>query len=88
LRLHLGLHYPRDLETAIQSRRGYESFLNKFSDGVNLTFSNYYAIAKEGSKVSTTEFKAFAHAANISIKAVSTDVLEDKGVETKLLDSA
>jgi len=22
LRLHLGLHYPRDLETAIQSRRG------------------------------------------------------------------
>jgi hypothetical protein len=88
LRLHLGLHYPRDLETAIQSRRGYESFLNKFSDGVNLTFSNYYAIAKEGSKVSTTEFKAFAHAAKISIKAVSTDVLEDKGVETKLLDSA
>ena len=28
LRLHLGLHYPRDLETAIQSKRGYLNFRN------------------------------------------------------------
>ena len=28
-RRHLGLHYPRDLQTATQSVRGYDSFVNR-----------------------------------------------------------
>jgi flavin-dependent dehydrogenase len=48
LRLHLGLHYPRDLGTAIQSRQGYERFLSEFGDTVDFGFRNlannpYYA---------------------------------------------
>ena len=66
-RLHLGLHYPRDLETALQSVSGFATFMAKFPEAINLGFDNFYAIANEESRVSTTEFEEFALAAGIQI---------------------
>jgi len=37
-RLHLGFHYPRDLETALQSRQGYEDFRKYFLSQLKATF--------------------------------------------------
>lgn len=87
MRLHLGLHYPRDLETAIQSREGYYTFLHEFGACVDLNFRNYYAIAKEGSKVSTAHFTEFARIAGIPMERQSKLDLVDSGFAVNRADS-
>jgi len=67
LRLHLGLHYPRDLETAVQSKEGYSRFLGEFGDAVDLGFTNYYSLSKEDSKVNRGEFHDFVNAAGLEV---------------------
>ena len=37
-RLHLGFHYPRDIETGIQSIRGFDLFKNKYKIASSLIF--------------------------------------------------
>ena len=66
-RLHLGLHYPRDLETAIQSKAGFDKFTKVYPELVRNDFPNYYAISSVGSKVTCIEFEAFAHEAGIEL---------------------
>lgn len=61
LRVHSGLHYPRDFATAKQSKMGYEIFSNKYSSCINKNFTNYYAIAKNDSKTTSAEFEYFAN---------------------------
>lgn len=87
MRLHLGLHYPRDLETAIQSREGYYTFLREFGACVDLNFRNYYAIAKEGSKVSTEHFIEFAKISGIPMERQSKLVLVDSGFAVNQVES-
>jgi glycine/D-amino acid oxidase-like deaminating enzyme len=69
-RLHLGLHYPRDLDTAIQSRNGYVNFVRRFPASVRNNFSNYYGLSRDDSKVSLEEYEEFAGKAGIEITAV------------------
>jgi glycerol-3-phosphate dehydrogenase len=64
-RLHLGYHYLRSIETAQQSIEGLLSFLFNFGDAVLNQFENYYAIAKEGSLTSTSEFIDFCNLVGI-----------------------
>lgn len=71
-RLHLGLHYPRDLETAVQSVRGYANFVARFPASVRNNFANYYGLASQDSKVSVNEYEQFAKLAGISINEVSS----------------
>jgi len=60
LRVHSGLHYPRDFLTAQQSALGYALFRDKYKDCIYDEFQNYYAIAKHNSKTSAEEFENFA----------------------------
>lgn len=87
-RLHLGLHYPRDLPTAKQSRIGYAKFVERFPSTVRLDFPNYYAISKTNSKVDATQFEKFAEQAEIEIEAQSMQQLEAHGVNTGLIQAA
>lgn len=87
MRLHLGLHYPRDLETAIQSRIGYQSFLKEFGSCVDLGFENYYAVARENSKVSTSEFVKFAQRAKIEMTPHNPRDLESRGFAFEKVES-
>jgi len=88
LRLHQGLHYPRDLETAIQSREGYVGFLDRFPDCVNVHFDNYYAIARSKSKIGSKGLVDFSVNAGIVVERVDLSILANIGVDTDLLDSA
>lgn len=72
-RLHLGLHYPRDLDTARQSVLGFANFVEAFPEAINLGFTNYYAIASNNSKVSADDFEAFSKAAGIEIKTFDSN---------------
>ncbi len=58
-RIHLGYHYLRSIATAEQSIEGLLSFLFHFGNAVVYQFPNYYAIAKEGSKTTPSEFLNF-----------------------------
>ena len=55
-RLHLGYHYPRDLNTAKQCIRGFQSFINEYPEAVLKQFPNYYFIA---SKLSHLNFESY-----------------------------
>jgi glycine/D-amino acid oxidase-like deaminating enzyme len=88
LRLHLGLHYPRDHETAMQSIVGYGKFLEHYRDFVNLGFENYYGIAKSQSKVDKHQFKVFADKVGIPITEVTTSSLENFGFDSKKISAA
>jgi hypothetical protein len=88
LRLHQGLHYPRDLETAIQSREGYVEFLERFPDCVNMNFDNYYAIARSESKIGSRGLVDFSVNAGIVVERTDLSILANIGVDTDLLESA
>ena len=60
-RLHLGFHYPRDLETGRQSIRGFYDFKEKYHDCVMGQFDNAYFIASEGSLTSPENYLKFCN---------------------------
>ncbi len=72
-RIHYGYHYPRSLDTTIQSLRGYNSFKEYYGDSLVSGFRNYYAIAKEGSYISSEFYKEFCVKAGISHKSCYPD---------------
>ncbi len=71
-RLHMGLHYPRDLPTAIQSRIGFSKFIETFPSAVRYDFDNYYALSKKNSRVSKEEFTKFIVESGIVVNAIET----------------
>lgn len=86
-RLHLGLHYPRDLETAIQSKSGFIKFKETFPEAINSTFPNYYSVSLKDSKVNEKEFLNFARKAGIDIKEVSDNEIENCGIRVDKLST-
>lgn len=55
-RLHLGYHYPRDLDTAIQCRNGFDDFVREFPGAVRRDFLDAYFIASSGSLTSPNAY--------------------------------
>ena len=72
-RVHYGYHYPRDLETAVQSRDSYDAFVKKFSECITDGFSNYYFVADELSKVSPEQYLEFCKNAGLAYEIVTQD---------------
>jgi glycine/D-amino acid oxidase-like deaminating enzyme len=58
-RLHLGFHYPRDLETGLQSIRGFNDFSSKYHECIEGNFPNAYFVAEKGSLTTPEDFLAF-----------------------------
>ena len=58
-RFHLGYHYPRSIATAKQSLEGIPSFMEYFSKALIPTKENYYAIGRNGSKISFEQYISF-----------------------------
>lgn len=71
-RLHLGFHYPRDLNTGIQSIRGFEDFKQKYTGCIQDGFLNAYFIANNGSLTSPSEFLAFCELLGASYQPISS----------------
>src|SRR3990172_9369595 len=58
-RVHQGYHYPRSLLTAIRSRVNFGRFIEEYPECVDSTFSKYYAIARQFSHVTASQFRVF-----------------------------
>lgn len=80
-RLHTGLHYPRSLLTAIQSRENYMRFRKRWPQVV-IDFDQIYAIAKFGSKTSVEDFVAFAARLGQDLEEIDPDLWFESGTIT------
>jgi len=69
-RLHLGFHYPRDIETGRQCIRGFRAFKEKYSRCIEEGFINAYFIAGEGSLTSQDEFIKFSNLLGVSFNTI------------------
>jgi glycine/D-amino acid oxidase-like deaminating enzyme len=72
-RLHLGFHYPRDLETGRQSIRGYRRFVERYPHCVDEGFRNAYFIADEGSLTTPEQFLAFCERLGMPYRPIRAD---------------
>lgn len=64
-RAHVGYHYPRSKETAIECLEGLNFFKNMYPGALVYPKESYYFIDKEKSKTSFKEFKNFCDDINI-----------------------
>lgn len=67
-RVHGGYHYPRSFLTASRSRQSMGRFMNEFRSSIEPNFEMQYAIAREFSKVSATQFETFCDRAGAPLK--------------------
>jgi hypothetical protein len=72
-RLHTGLHYPRSLDTALESRFYYEKFRTKFPEAIR-DFDQVYAISRYGSKTSGSDFLNFIDRLGIEVQEISPSI--------------
>ena len=82
-RLHLGYHYPRSKETALQSMRGFYKFQERFPNAINNNFIQYYAIARENSKTAPDDYISFCKDLDLPYKIVKLDknIINEKFVD-------
>jgi hypothetical protein len=69
-RLHLGFHYPRDIDTAIQCIKGFERFKNEFNECVIGDFNNAYFLANTSSKTTPAEYLSFCDRLNLKYEVL------------------
>lgn len=67
-RAHLGYHYPRSCETALECLRGINYFEEKYPQTLFYPSEAYYLIDKYGSKTTTDEFVRFCQEMKIPCK--------------------
>lgn len=85
LRLHLGPHYPRDLETARQSVKGYHQFQSEFSNSIDFGFENYYGISRSNSRVKLDEYREFLANLEAPFEEIGPHELSDVGLDPSTL---
>ena len=88
MRVHSGLHYPRDFDTAVQSRQGQIPFNNYYKDCIRDDFDNFYGLSKNFSKSSKSQIEKMAVSAGIDFVEVSPEELVGTGLNSNLLETA
>jgi glycine/D-amino acid oxidase-like deaminating enzyme len=67
-RIHNGYHYPRSFSTAYRSRVNLPKFVRDWPQALSKDFTKLYAIARNNSKVTSTQFKRFCNEIGAQIK--------------------
>lgn len=82
-RLHLGYHYPRSKETALQCIKGFHKFQERFPTCVNNNFKQYYVIARKNSKTTPDEYINFCKDLDLPYKIVKLDkdIINEKVID-------
>ena len=58
-RVHNGYHYPRSILTSVRSRQNYDRFRTDYADCIYESFDHYYAIGRNDSKTTASQFLQF-----------------------------
>lgn len=80
-RLHLGFHYPRDLETAIQSKIGFEEFKSNFYNACVFDFSCYYGLSISDSKTDIRSYLEFIEKAGLECQFIHKEAISEFGFD-------
>ena len=83
-RLHEGYHYPRSPETAKECRDALVSFCAEYSDAIISGGEQYYAIAKEGSRLTGMEYLAFCQKQGLDFEIEAPDWLNTSEVQVAI----
>lgn len=86
-RLHLGFHYPRDLETGRQSIRGFDAFRQKYAGSIQDDFQNAYFIANQKSLTTPAAYLDFCNDLGVPFQEIEPDSfpVEVSGADTGIL---
>lgn len=76
MRLHLGYHYPRSPETALECQAAMPSFLEEYRQVCIPADRQYYAIASHGSRTNPGDYVRFCKTVNLPCEPVSVPVPE------------
>lgn len=83
-RIHNGYHYPRSLLTALRSHENYGHFINDFPSTVVKGNTMIYAIAKNNSKITSSQFQKFCQKIGSPLKQASemiTQLFDEEMIE-------
>lgn len=72
-RVHHGYHYPRSILTAFRSRVNFPRFCGEFPECIDRSFEKLYAIARDFSSVSATQFRLFVERIGAPIEPAPAD---------------
>lgn len=75
-RIHNGYHYPRSIVTAIRSHENYARFIKDFKPAVDSNYTMVYAIAKNNSKITSTQFIKFCKQIGSPLTPVPQNIKE------------
>ena len=78
-RLHLGYHYPRDLETALQSVKGFNDFKEHFPSACEFKFPCYYALSSVESKSTLESYIKFLDQSDLKYEEIQLTELDRYG---------
>jgi hypothetical protein len=81
---HQGFHYPRSPETVRECQAALASFRAEYGDAIIDGGRHYYAIAKEGSKVSGLDYVAFCMRHGLGFMDASPSVINQDAVSVTL----
>jgi hypothetical protein len=80
-RHHYGYHYPRSGETVVDVQRSLKAFEDLYEDAIVRDTPTYYAIAKEGSHITSTEFTTFCDTYNLPYEEAHIDDFNPAAVQ-------
>ena len=80
-RLHLGFHYPRSLETAVQSRNGYLNFSEHFPEACNFMFPCFYGLSSVNSKTTFGSYTKFMAESRLFYEILPKHFINDYGFD-------
>jgi len=75
-RVHNGYHYPRSVLTALRSRVNFPRFVADFRDAVDSSFQKIYAIGRQNSKVSASQFATGMKRVGAMIEVAPTEICQ------------
>jgi hypothetical protein len=71
-RIHRGYHYPRSLDTALETKHSTEMFIQAFPECIVRKNRHYYSIAAEGSLISPSAYLDFCKRVGLKYKSIIT----------------
>ena len=86
-RLHLGYHYPRDIETALQSIKGFNEFKEHFPSACEFNFPCYYGLSSSESKSTLESYIHFLDQSNLKYEEVRLSELDQFGIDSATVSS-
>ncbi len=81
-RVHLGYHYPRDMETALQSFQNAKKFSERFKEAIlEKVPNNYFIVKDEKNHTRSSEFEDFCKIVGLPLRRLTLGEVENTGVK-------